>query len=142
MDRVRTSQMRRLWRGIVSTVFWSYERGSWPYDILVVAILIFVLATPRSWFRDEPKQSLIATSNVHLVSADEGSRTRTYRLDAGALSREKRTTHPTPELEREAHDILGRTVVDLRDRTFQVVRIEPAVADDGSVLYYDVIVHL
>lgn len=142
MDRVRTSQMGRLWQGIVSTVFWSYERGSWPYDILVVAILVFVLATPRSWFRDEPKQSLIASFSVHLVSADEGNRTRTYRLDAGILSRGKRTTRATPELEREAHDMLGRTVVDLRDRTFQVVRIEPALAGDGSVLYYDVIVHL
>ncbi|HEV3483650.1 MAG TPA: hypothetical protein VGR97_15125 [Candidatus Acidoferrales bacterium] len=142
MDPVRTSQMGRLWQGIVSTVFWSYERGSWPYDILVVAILVFVLATPRSWFRDEPRQSLIASSSVHLVSADEGNRTRTYRLDAEILSRDKRTTRPTPELEREAHDMLGRTVVDLRDRTFQVVRIEPALAGDGSVLYYDVIVHL
>jgi len=142
MDWVRTSPMRRLWQGIVNTVFWSYDRGSWPYDVLVVAILIFVLATPKSWFRDEPKEALIATSSVHLVSADEGSRNRTYRLDAGVLSRDKRTAHPTPELAREAHDILGRTVVDLRDRTFQVVRIEPAVADDGSVLYYDVIVHL
>ena len=142
MDPVRTSQMGRLWQGIVSTVFWSYERGSWPYDILVVAILVFVLATPRSWFRDEPRQSLIASSSVHLVSADEGNRTRTYRLDAEILSRDKRTTRPTPELEREAHDMLGRTVVDLRDRTFQVVRIEPALASDGSVLYYDVTVHL
>lgn len=142
MDPVRTSQMGRLWQGIVSTVFWSYERGSWPYDILVVAILVFVLATPRSWFRDEPRQSLIASSSVHLVSTDEGNRTRTYRLDAGILSRGKRTTRPTPELEREAHDMLGRTVVDLRERTFQVVRIEPTLADDGSVLYYDVVVHL
>jgi hypothetical protein len=142
MDPVRTSQMGRLWKGIVSTVFWSYERGSWPYDVLVVAILVFVLATPRSWFRDEPKQGLIATSNVHLVSADERSLTRTYRLDASALSPGKRATRSTPELEREAHDILGRTVVDLRDRTFQVVRIEPALASDGSVLYYDVTVRL
>ena len=142
MDPVRTNQMGRLWQGIVSTVFWSYERGSWPYDVLVVVILVFVLATPRSWFRDEPKQSLIANSSVHLLSADEGKRTRTYRIDAEILSRDKRTTRPTPELEREAHDILGQAVVDLRDRTFQVVRIEPALADDGSVLYYDVIVHL
>jgi hypothetical protein len=142
MDRVRTSQMGRLWQGIASTVFWSYDRGSWPYDLLIVAILVFVLATPRSWFSDEPRESLIASSSVHLVSADEGSRTLTYRLDAEALSRDKRTARPTPELVREAHDILGRTVVDLRDRTFQVVRIDAARAVDGSVLYYDVIVHL
>jgi hypothetical protein len=142
MDPVRTKQMGRLWQGIVSTVFWSYERGSWPYDILVIAILVFVLATPRSWFRDEPRQGLTPTSSVHLESADEGNQTRTYRLDAAALSLDKRTTRRTPELDREAHDILGRTVVDLGNRTFQVVRIEPALGSDGSVLYYDVTVHL
>ena len=110
----------------MSTVFWSYDRGSWPYDILVVAILVFVLATPKSWFGDEPSEGSVASSSVHLVSTDEGSRTRTYRLDAWVLSRDKRTARPTPELVREAHDILGRTVVDLRDRAFQVVRIDPA----------------
>ena len=48
-------EMRTLWRGIVRTIFWSYDRGSWPYDVLVVAIVIFVLATPRSWFHDRPQ---------------------------------------------------------------------------------------
>ena len=37
------TDMRSLWRGIVRTVFWSYERGSWPYDLMVVLIVIFVL---------------------------------------------------------------------------------------------------
>ncbi len=141
MDPVRTNQMGRLWHGIVSTVFWSYDRGSWPYDILVIAILLFVLGTPRSWFRDEPRQGLTATSSVHLVSEDDGSQTRTYRLDAAALSQGKRTARRTPELDRETHEILGRTVVDLRGRTFQVMQIEPALRSDGSVLYYDVTVH-
>ena len=49
------TEMRSIWRGIVSTIFWSYERGSWPYDVLVVVIVIFVLATPRSWFHDRPQ---------------------------------------------------------------------------------------
>jgi hypothetical protein len=141
MDPVRTNQMGRLWQGIVSTVFWSYERGSWPYDMLVIAILVFVLGTPRSWFRDEPRQGLTATSGVHLLSEDAGSQTRTYRLDAAALSQDKRTARRTPELDREIHEILGRTVVDLRGRTFQVIRIGPALGSDGSVLYYDVTVH-
>jgi hypothetical protein len=78
---------------------------------------------------------------VHLVSADEGNQTRTYRLDAAALAPGKRTARRTPELDREAHDILGRTVVDLGSRTFQVVGIEPGFGSGGSVLYYDVTVH-
>jgi hypothetical protein len=33
-------------------------------------------------------------------------------------------------------------VDDLKNRTFQVVRISPVLADDGSVESYDVAVHL
>ena len=48
---------------------------------------------------------------------------------------------PRPELERETHDILGRTVDDLKGHTFQVQRIDPVRSGDGPVLYYDVTVH-
>jgi hypothetical protein len=133
--------MRSFWRGIVRVVFWSYDRGSWPYDVLVVAIVIFVLATPRSWFHDRPQSAAGANASVQFVSEDSGSQTRIYRLDAGALSPEKRATRPTPELERETHDILGRTVDDLKDRTFQVLRIDPVLDGNGAVQHYDVTIH-
>lgn len=32
------------------SVFWTYKRGSWQYDIIVVVILAFIFLTPRSWF--------------------------------------------------------------------------------------------
>jgi hypothetical protein len=133
--------MRSFWRGIVRTIFWSYERGSWPYDVLVVAIVIFVLATPRSWFHDRPQATAGASASVQFVSEDSASQTRIYRLDAAALSPQKRATKPTPELERETHDILGRTVGDLKDRTFQVLRIDPVLDGSGAVLHYDVTIH-
>lgn len=133
--------MRSIWRAIGRTFFWSYERGSWPYDVLVALILIFVLATPRSWFHDRPQEGAIANSSVQLVDQNPDARTRTYRLQATALSPEKRTSRATPELERETHAILSRTVDDLRDSTFQVAHIEPAVASDGSVSYYDITIH-
>src|SRR5271156_1328914 len=101
--------MRSFWRGIVRVFFWSYDRGSWPYDVLVVAIVIFVLATPRSWFHDRPQSGAGATASVQFFPEDPGSDPRMYRLAAAALSQEKRATRPTPELERETHDILGRT---------------------------------
>ncbi len=133
--------MRNLWRGIVRTIFWSYERGSWPYDLAVILIVLFVLITPTRWFHDQPQASANLSSKVQLQSEDPASQTHTYRLDATALPVEKRTTRPTPELEGETHDILARTVDELRDQTFQVVHIEPIAAQDGSILYYDVTIH-
>src|SRR5262245_42764132 len=102
--------MRSIWKFIVRTMFWSYERGSWPYDVLVAVILVFVLLAPRAWLHDRPQEMQASTSNVQLVDQDPVSRTRTYRLAAAALSLDKRTKNPTPELERETHDILGRAV--------------------------------
>jgi len=39
-------------------VFWSYERGSWQYDIICAVIFAFVVLTPRSWFHDRPTLEL------------------------------------------------------------------------------------
>jgi hypothetical protein len=49
-DKARNS---RLWR----LAFWDFPRGVWQYDLVVGLILIFIFATPREWFRDQPKAS-------------------------------------------------------------------------------------
>ena len=133
--------MGSLWRGFGRVVFWSYERGSWPYDLMVIAIVIFVLLTPRAWFHDQPASGPLASSDVQLVSEDTSNQAHVYRVASTALPAEKRTSRPTPELEREIHGFLGRNVEELKDHTFQVRRIDPVRAADGSVLYYDVTVH-
>src|SRR6202041_2696828 len=92
------TEMRSLWRGMVNTIFWSYERGSWPYDLMVILIVIFVLLTPRQWFRDQPQVPALASRSVQLLSDDALARTHTYRIDATAFAPEKRTAKPTPEL--------------------------------------------
>jgi hypothetical protein len=134
--------MRKLWRGIVGIVFWSYERGSWPYDVMVIAILVFVLVTPRKWFHDQPQSNPLEQPGVQLVTVRPDGKIRTYRIDAKLLAREKRSSRATPELERETHDILSRNVEDLKGHTFQVVQIDPVQADDGAVECYEVSVRL
>jgi hypothetical protein len=130
--------MRSLWQGIVRTIFWSHDRGSWPYDVMVILIVLFVVATPRHWFQDQPQSTTISSTSLQVVSEDASAGTETYRIDAKLLAPEKRTAKSTPELERETHDILGRAVEELKGRTFQVLMINPVRAGDGSVLYYDV----
>jgi hypothetical protein len=130
--------MRTLWRGFVKTIFWSYERGSWPYDVMVIAILIVVLATPRSWFHDEPRAEAASGANVEIVCADGTRGTRTYRIQAQALPENKRAANTSPELERETHDILSRSTGELKGRTFEIQSIHPFMGENGRVAYYDV----
>jgi hypothetical protein len=135
-------EMAKFWRGVVHTVFWSYERGSWPYDIMVLTIVAFVLLTPRNWFHDQPQSVALGSAGVQMMSEDIAAHTRIYRLDAKVLPAEKRRAKSGPELERETHDILSRKIDDLQDRTFQVVQIDPVSDGDGSVLYYDITLRL
>jgi hypothetical protein len=40
--------IRAIWR----TIYWTYERATWQYDLMVIAILAFVWLTPPDWLRD------------------------------------------------------------------------------------------
>ena len=42
------------WGAQATSFFWAYERGTWQYDLIVIAILAFIFLTPRSWFSDRP----------------------------------------------------------------------------------------
>ena len=39
---------RILWNAF----FWTYERATWQYDLMVIAILAFVWLTPPAWIGD------------------------------------------------------------------------------------------
>lgn len=52
--------------GFKRLIFWDFARASWQYDIVVGLILIFIFATPREWFHDQPKaSSIILMSSLH-----------------------------------------------------------------------------
>jgi hypothetical protein len=51
-------------------IFWEYQRGSWQYDVIVAVILIFLLLTPRAWFRDQPR--IAKASDIALLSSANG----------------------------------------------------------------------
>ena len=40
--------LRVLWNAF----FWTYERATWQYDLMVIAILAFVWLTPPGWLGD------------------------------------------------------------------------------------------
>lgn len=129
--------MRTIWRILSRIVFWSYERGTWPYDLAVAAIIVFVLLSPRSWFHDQPP--VVPARDVAMVElrdADVSDGTRTYRVSAKLLLVSPKITEP--ELEHRLHDAVRKNVETLQKSRFEIIRIEPIRGDDGSIAYYDV----
>lgn len=49
-------------------VFWEFARASWQYDLVVGLILLFIFATPRDLFRDQPR-----AASVVLLSSFRGT---------------------------------------------------------------------
>jgi len=117
------------------TLFWSYERGTWQYDIAVGLILVFVLLTPRSWFHDQPQVGLpAAPGQVELVDGSENGARQTYRVDARVLAPPEKT----PALQSELHNALKRALPDLRSGRFSITNIEAIRDDKGTVIAYEV----
>ena len=48
MTNPATLPVRVLWNAF----FWTYERATWQYDLMVIAILAFVWLTPPGWLGD------------------------------------------------------------------------------------------
>ena len=48
VTRALTLPVLVIWRGL----FWTYDRGSWQYDVMVLIILGFVYLTPPGWLSD------------------------------------------------------------------------------------------
>ena len=48
MKRLLTLPALVLWK----TVFWTYERATIQYDLMVIAILAFIWLTPPAWLHD------------------------------------------------------------------------------------------
>lgn len=90
-------------------VFWDFPRASWQYDVAVGLILLFLFATPRDWFHDQPK----ASSIVLMTSLHSANRV----FIATDLLED------TPEQQRAAR--AERLIRDRTGKAWHVVRVEP-----------------
>jgi hypothetical protein len=119
---------------ILSRVFfWSYERGSWQYDLAVIAILVFVLLTPVRWFRDQPTREMPAASAQVELLEETGSE-QTYKIDARILT----PPEQMPQLQNELHKALQRAQSDLQNGRFEITRVEAVRDEQGGVTAYQV----
>ncbi len=90
-------------------IFWDFARASWQYDVVVALILLFIFATPREWFHDQPK-----AASVVLLSSLHGSN-RVF------IATELLTNIPEQSRPRRAQDLIHERT----GKSWHVVRVEP-----------------
>jgi hypothetical protein len=113
--------------------FWSFERGSWQYDLAVIGILIFVFFMPRRWLRDQPEASLPPQSQQIELLSSFGSES-SYRIDARVLT----PPEQMPQLQNELHRALQHALPDLQNGHFEILKIEAQRDEYGAVIAYQV----
>ncbi|MBI4460736.1 MAG: hypothetical protein HY648_11855 [Acidobacteria bacterium] len=119
--------LRKLGSAVYRGLFWTYERGTWQYDIMVVLILVFVFLTPRHWFHDQPALPP-ALSGVVLLREDPAG--KVYQLRASLLDLKDDRT-----VVRSARQLL----VTLTGKPVEVTRIEPVERNsEGQIISYAV----
>lgn len=90
-------------------IFWDFARASWQYDVVVALILLFIFATPREWFHDQPK-----AASVVLLSSLHGSNRVFIATELLANVPEQSRPHRAESL---IHERTGKS--------WHVVRVEP-----------------
>ncbi len=116
-------------RILKSYFFWTYERGSFHYDVMVTLILAFIFITPFVWnYGDRPEPQKLATNSVLVKVAGPGS--FVYDVPAGQIH--NGSAPLDAQLEQEIEAVSGTVTLD----SYEAVK-EPG----GKVVTYRVWAH-
>ncbi len=131
----RPSFLRRAWAGaklvVTRSIFWAYERGSWQYDLICIAILAFIFLSPRAWFNDRPTLQLSDLRHQQgIVEMGRVNKEARYLVDARLVD----SLHEKPE------DAIPLILKEHLHQPFTVKSIDPYRDRHQVILGYTVMV--
>jgi hypothetical protein len=117
--------MSRISSTIKSYIFWTYERGSFHYDVMVTVILLFIFVAPRFIdFKDQPAGQHSHPNEI-VVTAD-GNKGYIYQADASAVDAQD-ASMVKANFARLLQPMLGRV---------SIARVEPVRDSVGHIVAY------
>jgi hypothetical protein len=121
-----------MFKMIHNYIFWSYERGSFHYDVMVTAILIFMFFSPRLIdYNDKPVETVALHASEVLVkeAGSSGSSSRfMYQIRADDMGA------ATTDAERKAAIL---RVIEPISGEVSLERYEPVRDAQGKVVAYN-----
>jgi hypothetical protein len=116
-------------RTLKSYFFWTYERGSFHYDVMVTLILVFIFATPFLWnYGDRPQPSKMAAHSLVVKMVGPGQ----YVYDVPLSDIQTDGAPLETQLKAQIEGVSGPVKLD----SFVTVK-----GSDGKVLAYRVWAH-
>jgi hypothetical protein len=117
---------------IRSYIFWSYERGSAHYDVLVTAILIFMFASPHFIdYKDKPVETVALHASEVLVreaGTSGGSSRFIYQVRADDMGGAATDSERRAAILRVVEPISGEVSLE---------RYEPVRDAQGKIIAYN-----
>ena len=117
---------------IRSYIFWSYERGSVHYDVLVTAILVFMFVSPHFIdFNDKPVETVALHASEVLVkeAGRSGQSSRfMYQIRADEMGAAATDDERRAAILRVIEPISGEVSLE---------RYEPVYDTQGKIIAYD-----
>jgi hypothetical protein len=128
------STLRKVGSGIklvvTRSIFWAYERGSWQYDLIVLAILSFIFLSPRAWFNDRPTMQMPEVRHLQgIIEMSRVNKEVSYLVDARLVE----------SLDQKPEDAIPIILKQHIHRPFTVKSIDP-VRRQQVILSYTVVV--
>jgi hypothetical protein len=119
-------------QGLRNYVFWTYQRGSVHYDVMVSLILLFIFVSPHVInYHDRPVERTLPPSQL-LVNSD-GRNGLTYQIDAATLASLHDGASLTGELQTVIAPVSGYVTID---------KVEPVVDPNSrKIVAYRVWAH-
>jgi hypothetical protein len=115
-----------------SYLFWTYERGSFHYDIMVTLILLFLFLAPRFIdFKDKPVETSSIQSSEVLVKtggSNEEGNVFVYQIQAEDLSGAVTDSDRRDAILRLIEPISGEVTLE---------RYEPVRDANGKIIAYN-----
>jgi hypothetical protein len=113
--------MSRVWRTIKGYLFWTYERGSFHYDVMVTLILAFIFITPYYVnFKDKPTAH--ATHPKQIIVNADGQNGFVYEISSDQVTQ---SSDMKAELVRALESTVGNVVISryesLRDARGRII---------------------
>ena len=123
-----TVPMSGIWRTIRDYIFWSYERGTIQYDVMVTLILLFVFLSPKLInFKDKPVEHNPHRTGVAVVPDGHGG--LIYQIEAAAVAGKD---------DDAVHDQLLE-IIEPISGAVSIVSYEPVVDGKGQLQSYKVL---
>lgn len=123
--------MSGIWGTIRDYIFWSYERGTIQYDVMVTLILVFVFLSPKLInFKDKPVEHNPHRTGVAVVPDDQGG--LIYQIEAAAVSGQLKGNDDSA-VRRQLLDIIEPISGEV-----SITKIEPVRDSTGRILSYKV----